>query len=160
MQEFKMRQSIVDDEFWTPIELYDKLCKLYKITPELDAAANNENSKCEGNYLTNALFEEWILNTTQNIQPVDVWCNPPHSLTEEFIRRADSQHKKYNINIMMIVPTNVESSQVWTDIIEDDYNDKVENHRVYKRPRFLKHGFKKTKFSSRNAYRVIIWRKK
>lgn len=150
-----MRQSIVDDEFWTPIELYERLCKLYQINPELDAAANEQNKKCK-EFLTNALYEEWTL---KDGMIVDVWQNPPHSLTEEMIRRADIQHKKWNMNIMMIVPTNVESSQVWTDIIEDDYLDKVENHRVHKRPRFLKHGFKKTKFASRNAYRVIIWRK-
>lgn len=155
----KMQQSIVDDEFWTPIELYERLCKLYKIEPELDAAANEQNKKCD-RFLDNAMFQEWVIDNNGYFKRVDVWCNPPHSKTEEFIRRANTQHEKYNINIMMIVPTNVESSQVWTDIVEDDYVDKVENHRVFKRPKFLKHGFKKTKFSSRNAYRVIIWRKK
>jgi phage N-6-adenine-methyltransferase len=159
IKQMKMQQSTVDDDFWTPIELYERLCKLYDINPELDVAANSMNTKCD-QYLTNALFEEWITNTTRNIIIVDVWCNPPHSLTEEFIRRADSQHKKYNMNIMMIVPSNTESTKVWSEIIEDDYKDLVENHRVESRLRFLQHGNTKTKFSSRNAYRVLIWRKK
>jgi len=158
IQQMKMRQSIVDDEFWTKIEDYERLCKIYCLNPELDVAANKENTKCK-NWIdkeSNALFTEW----TSFGCVVDVWCNPPHSMTEEFIRRADSQHKKYNMNIMMIVPSNTESTKVWSELIEDDYADLVENHRIEGRPRFLKHGFKKTKFSSRNAYRVIIWRKK
>ena len=159
MKQMKMQQSIVDDDFWTPLDLYERLCKLYNIKPELDVAASQQNTKCD-NFLTNALFEEWytLVGGGHNIRLVDVWCNPPHSLTEEFIRRADSQHKKYNINIMMIVPSNTESTKVWSELIENDHYDLVENHRVEGRPRFLQHGNTKTKFSSRNAYRVLIWR--
>lgn len=153
----KMQQSIVDDEFWTQIKDYERFCNNYKIKPELDAAANAQNSKCGENFLTNALFEEWTL---KDGTVVDVWCNPPHSMTPEFIRRADNQHKKYNMNILMIIPTNTESSEVFHEVIEDEFVCKVENHPIRKRLRFLKHGFKKTKFSSRNAYRAIIWRAK
>jgi phage N-6-adenine-methyltransferase len=153
----KMRQSIIDDDFWTPLELYERLCKLYDIHPKLDVAASSKNTKCEA-WLENAMFEEWIIPLPNGLFVSEVWCNPPHSMTEEFIRRADSQHKKYNINIMMIVPSNTESTKVWSELIENDYEDLVENHRVEGRPRFLQHGNTKTKFSSRNAYRVLIWR--
>lgn len=156
IQQMKMQQSIVDDEFWTQIELKERLCKNYKINPKLDAAANEQNKKCD-EFLDNALFQEWTL---KDGTVVDVWCNPPHSMTEEFIRRADAQYRKYNMNILMIFPTNVESSIAFHEIIEDELTVKVENHPIFKRPRFLKHGFKKTKFSSRNAYRAIIWRSK
>lgn len=155
-QEMKMRQSIIDDDFWTPIDLYQRLCKLYSLNPQLDVAATIINKKCSF-FLDNALFQEWIL---QDGSRVDIWCNPPHSMTEEFIRRADSQYRKYNLNIIMIVPSNTESTKVWSDLIETDYSDIVENHRVEGRPRFLQHGNTKTKFSSRNAYRVLIWRKR
>jgi len=154
MKQMKMQQSIVDDDFWTPIELYERLCKLYDIHPVLDVAASEINKKCDL-FLDNALFQEWNVPTG-----FAVWCNPPHSMTEEFIRRADSQHKKYGIIIMMIVPSNTESAKVWSELIENDYEDLVENHRVEGRPRFLQHGNTKTKFSSRNAYRVLIWGKK
>lgn len=139
-----MRQSIIDDEFWTPKDLYDKLCGLYNIQPTLDAAANSQNTKCDM-FLTNALFQEWG-------EYHQVWCNPPHSKTLEFIERAENQHKKYGIRIIMIVPANVISTKIWHRYIEN----KREYHAVEGRPKFLKHG-KPSKFPSRNSYIVILW---
>ena len=152
MSEFKLvddRQEPDEDSYETDPRLFCKLAELYNLKFQLDACAKDYNRKCLL-YLTDAMHQEWL--------PGDVWCNPPHSLNEEFIRRADAQHKKYNINICMIVPANVQSSNVWSELIEDDYHNMVENHRIKGRPNFLKLG-KKTKYPSRNAYRVIIWRK-
>lgn len=146
----KMRQSITDDEFWTPKSLYEGLCKKYEMMPMLDAAATAGNTKCEF-FLKDALHEEWLAHNCSTT----VWCNPPHSKTEKFIKRAESQHLRYNINIMMIVPANVLSTKVWHKLIEG----KREYHAIEGRPKFLKHGVP-SKFPSRNAYVVILWRKK
>lgn len=89
----------------------------------------------------------------------DVWYNPPHSLNEEFIKRDDAQHKEHNINICMIIPTNCQSMSTWHRLIENETIIITENHPILKRPKFFKLG-RKTKHPSRNAYRVIIWRKK
>jgi hypothetical protein len=124
---------------------------MYDVHPKLDAAANEDNTKCDF-FLTNALFEEWTL-PAQEI--ADVWCNPPHTKTLQFITRAHYQHKKHGMNVMMIVPANTMSTEVWHKYVEGQ----VEYHGVEGRPRFLKHGVP-SKFPSRNAYVVILWRKK
>ena len=143
-----------EDSYETPPELYVRMCMNYKINPQLDAAARSHNHLCL-DYLTDALHQEWLANGSK----VDVWCNPPHSLNEEFVRRADHQHKKHDINIIMIIPTNCQSAKFWHEIIEDEITVKVENHPILGRPKFLKN-HRPTKDSSRNAYRVIIWRKR
>lgn len=147
----KMQQSIVDDEFWTPKSLYESLCKKYTIHPYLDVAANSDNSKCLY-HLFNALHQEWTLGDRVP-EIVPVWCNPPHSKTEQFIRRAESQFTKYHMPIMMIVPANVLSTKVWHELIEE----KREYHAIEGRPKFLKHGVP-SKYTSRNAYVVILWK--
>lgn len=148
----KMRQSIVDDEFWTPKSLYEDLCKHYNFYPNLDAAANADNTKCE-HFLTNALYEEWIIHQPTQTR---VWCNPPHSQTAMFVMRAGWQYAKYeNLEIMMIVPANFMSTDVWHNYVEG----MREYHAIKGRPRFLRHGVP-SKFPSRNAYVVILWRKK
>jgi len=144
--QMKMRQSIVDDEFWTPKSLYDKLCIKYKMFPGLDVAANEQNTKCR-HFLENAFYDKWYMDGH------DVWCNPPHSMTERFMVRAENQHVRYGIRIMMIVPANVISTKVWHKYIED----KREYHGIEGRPKFLKHG-KPSQYPSRNAYVVILWK--
>jgi len=140
-----------EDSYESDPELIKRLSKQYDLSFELDVAATQYNKKCN-DYLSDALHQDWITLG-------DVWCNPPHSLNEEFIKRADSQHKKYNINICMIVPTNCQSMGTWHNLIESETKLITENHPILKRPKFFKNG-RKTKHSSRNAYRVIVWRKK
>jgi len=143
-----------EDSYETDPKLFKRLQQQYNLKFRLDAAATEKNTKCKL-YLHDALYQEWCISAYKP----DVWCNPPHSLNEEFVRRADSQHKKYNINICMIIPTNCQSTKFWHELIEDELKIKTENHPIEKRPKFFKFG-RKTKHSSRNAYRVIIWRKK
>lgn len=156
MNEFKLiddRTEPDEDSYETDPDLIARFEKQYGLNFMLDAAAIESNSKCV-DWLDDAFHEEW-----RTASPLDVWCNPPHSLNEEFIKRADSQHKKHNINICMIVPTNCQSMSVWHELIESETKLITENHPIKGRPKFFKNG-RKTKFPSRNAYRVIIWRKK
>ena len=152
MNEFKMiddREEPNEDSYETDPKLFRRLEKQYKLNFKLDAFARDYNKLCD-KFLSDALHDEWI--------PGDVWCNGPHSINEECIRRADAQHRKHNINICMIIPTNVQSSKVWHQLIENETTIFVENHPLLGRPNFRKRG-RKTLFPSRNAYRVIIWRK-
>lgn len=144
-----------EDSYETDYTLIKKLEKQYGLKFGLDAAATKHNTKCK-QFLHDALHQDWSLGI---VYSPDVWCNPPHSLNEEFIRRADAQHKKHNINICMIVPTNCQSMGVWHALIETETKLITENHPLLRRPKFFKLG-RKTKHSSRNAYRVIIWREK
>lgn len=156
MSELKLFDDVVEpdeDSYETDPKLIERLQKQYGLNFGLDAAATEENSQCK-QYLHDALHQEW---SGVAYKP-DVWCNPPHSLNEEFIKRADTQHKEHNINICMIVPTNCQSMPTWHKLIENETEVITENHPILKRPNFFKLG-RKTKHPSRNAYRVIIWRK-
>ncbi len=136
----------LSDEWETPQELYDYLCETYEIYPKEDVAATKENKKCD-NYFT----EDY--SAIDGIWYKDVWCNPPHSKNEAFVRKAYEQWKLHNINIMMILPANTVSSQYWHDCIEGI----AEYHPIKGRIRFLRDG-KPSEYPSRNAYVVVIWR--
>ena len=139
-----------EDSYETDPKLIERFQKQYGLNFQLDAAARKNNSVCNL-FLQDALHQEWGMS-------FDVWCDPPHSKNEEFIKRADAQHKKHNINICMIVPTRCQSMPTWHKLIESETQIITENHPILKRPTFFKNG-RKTKFPSKNAYRVIIWRK-
>lgn len=133
-----------EDEYETPDELYNRLCVTYEIYPQYDAAANAENTKCSM-FGTESLHYDW--------PPLDTWCNPPHSKTEEFVLMAHTQWIKHNKNIMMIVPANAICAHFFDEILDNH----AEYHRIPGRPRFLQNG-KPTKYPSRNSYFVVIWR--
>lgn len=151
LEEFDKTKEPDEDSYETNPKLIEFFEAVYDLDFWLDAAATAENTICP-NWLNDALHQEW------DCEGHDVWCNPPHSLNEEFVRRADLQHKKYNINICMLIPANTISTDYYKELIEDYQQVFVENHPVQPRPAFLKDG-KKTKFGSRNAYQVIIWRR-
>ena len=140
-----------DDEWQTPQALYDKLCDRYEFNPKLDVAATLENTKCSA-YLDDAFVQEWTLPFVEHL---DVWCNPPHSKPNlsKYVERAEEQHKKNGIRIMMIVPANFGST--------------VTFHKYIQRKRFYEFIEGRIKFekknenygNTRNAYIVILWGK-
>ena len=137
-----------EDEYETPLNLFETLCFVYEIAPKLDVCATSQNKKCNIFFHKHydALRYSWIYDT---------WCNPPHSRTEDFVRNAYQQWLNHNINIIMIIPTNTMSSLFWHDCIEGI----AEFHAIKGRIRFLQNG-KPAKYSSRNAYVCVIWRKR
>jgi len=152
----------LSDEWETPREMYNELCRWSGIYPELDVCANYTNSKCE-RWLEDALIEPWMIwSHTEDSgfmyeRSVDIWCNPPHSKTEEFVKRAYDQHRKYNMNIIMIIPANSLCTFYAQCYIVSPKD--VDYYPLSKRPRFLRDG-KPSKYPSRNGYFVVIWRKK
>lgn len=137
-----------DDEYETPNVLFHWLCMKFKVRPILDVCATKENTKCD-TYLSkreNALMRNWLM---------DSWCNPPHSLTEQFVLRANQQWMKYDIDILMIVPANAIGAHFFDDIFEKGY---AKYYRISGRPRFLQHG-KPAPNSSRNGYFVVVWKR-
>ena len=135
------------DEWGTPTGLLAKLCVKYKIYPTLDVCASDQNHKLDKYYTKeyNALLQTW---------PVDVWCNPPHSKTEAFVRKAYQEWQKNNINILMIIPTRCMSAGFWFECIED----KAEYHPIQNRIHFKKNG--KDIGPAMQAYVCVIWRAK
>jgi len=138
---------VTDDEWETPKELYDELCEKYGIHPTLDACATTDNRKC-ATYFTeedDGLRQHWEFDT---------WCNPPHTMTGDFVRKAHNEWLINNINIMILVPANTVSTIWWHECVEG----MTEYHAIKGRIRFIKDG-KPSKFVSRNSYILIIYRK-
>jgi len=161
-QRRRSKASLTDD-YETPNELYDQLCNKYKVYPTIDVCANAQNTKCIY-YIDeemNALETEWNIGKVRDgvtltlLDTEAVWCNPPYSLTGDFVKCAYEQHLKHNLTIMMLIPTNTMSSAYWHEYIEG----KAEYHPIKGRIRFLLNG-KPTPFASRNANVLVIWRKK
>jgi phage N-6-adenine-methyltransferase len=150
MSELKQYDDTVydEDEYETPSELYNKLCFLYGVKPALDVAADSINRKCLDYYdrQKDGLSFRWTS---------DVWCNPPHTKTGAFVRKAYNEWSANNINIMMIIPTNTMSSKFWHHCIENI----AETHAILGRIRFRQFG-RLAPSSARNAYVCVIWRKR
>ena len=139
----KRSDASLSDEYETPDYLIAELAQQYGIFPKLDVACIPSNQKCKYS-LTDGLNEEWDHG--------DVWCNPPHSLTKEFVLKADEQWEKHGINIMMIIPANSVTTNYFADVI-----DHVEYYPIKGRITFLVNG-EITPHPARNGYFVIIWR--
>jgi phage N-6-adenine-methyltransferase len=138
----------LSDEYETPHDVFNSLCAKYEITPMIDVCANVDNKKCSDFFgvVVDGLLCSWT---------VDVWCNPPHSMTGKFVEKAFDEWNENNINIMMIIPANTCSSIYWHDFIEGS----AEYHAIKGRIRFLRGG-EPSKFMSRNAYMCVIFRKR
>lgn len=82
------------DCYETPEWLFDYYNKQYKF--QLDAAANESNSKCLF-YFKDALTVEWGLYASS------IWCNPPYSDQKTWIKKAYKEAKKHNITVVLLV---------------------------------------------------------
>jgi len=149
--------TVIDDEFETPDDLYTELCTVYELNPRLDVACKydielgKDNSKCYES-IYDSLNQEWVGAKGNKL---DVWCNPPHTKTKQFVKKAYEQWKKHNINIMMIIPAN----SVCTEYAKKYIYKNAKCYPIFGRIRFWKDGYP-SKFPSRNSYFVVIWRKK
>lgn len=155
----KRSESSISDEWETPQDLFESLCRKHKIIPQLDAAATYKNKLCQFYFDKNhdALEGNWcVLNNWEwNKMWADVWCNPPNSLTQKFIEKAWQQWKNHNINIIMLIPINATVTKNGEKYIWNE--ESVEIHPVLPTPRFIYKGEQMD--SSRNRYCVVIFRK-
>jgi site-specific DNA-methyltransferase (adenine-specific) len=143
----KRSEASLSDEWETPNDLFVGLSTLYKVDVLLDVCATEDNTKCVNFFSKkdDALKKPWLY---------DAWCNPPHSQTSDFVRKAYVEWKEHNINIMLIIPTNTMSSNYWHQYIESN----AEYHPIKGRIHFLQNG-ERSPFPSRNAYVCVIFRK-
>jgi len=133
-----------NDDWETPNSLFSFLCKKYNIEPKLDVCASDLNHKVDKYFTkeTDALKQEW---------PFHSWCNPPHSKTEAFVRKAYREHLLNHIDIIMIIPTRCMSARFWFDCIEG----KAEYHPIQNRIHFKRNG--RDIGPAMQAYVCVIW---
>lgn len=136
-----------DDEYQTPNDLYYEALLQYQISPKLDVAATDRNTKCDY-YFTkeiNALDQEW---------DQDFFMNPPYSHVEKFMKKAYLSYLKYNVNALILIYAKTDT-KFWHSYIEE----KAEVHFIKGRIRFIKNGIK-TKNSAPYGSCWVIYRKK
>ena len=146
------------DEWWLPQHEAYKLQDQFHLDIGLDVACKLKNCLFRrGLYHDkgyDALTDDWIFD-----KPTDVWCNPPLSQTKAFVNRAFEQWLKLNINILMLIPTGVISRKyfrnIWYDYVVP--HNGIEVHPI-DRPKFYENG-KKSKWSARNDYMVLLFKK-
>lgn len=158
--------------WWTPDHLYESICRMTGIFPELDVAADKRSRKCK-NYFSkkqDALKTSWMLcdistDTTKkykHFRRVDIWCNPPGDKVQKFVDRALDQWAKYDLNIVMLIPVNTITNKGFEDIwkLAMSENNIGIQPLFGQRPNFLLNGKLDTKYGSRNGYIVLVFRKR
>lgn len=86
----------INDEWGTESEIYFYGLNISKITPKLDVCATDDNAVLD-NYFTkkqNGLLQEWNQ---------DFFMNPPYSEITLWMEKAYNEHKKHNVNGLILV---------------------------------------------------------
>ena len=130
MTKAQHHQTIVNenDSWETPPLILAEVMKKYDITPVLDVCATIQNTKFP-KYFTlqdDGLEQEW---------DEDFFCNPPYSQITAWISKVYEQHKKHNVNALVLVFAKT-GVNWWHNFVED----KAEIHFQRGRIRFLLNG--------------------
>lgn len=99
----------VDDRA-TPVTLFQELDARFDFT--VDVAASAENTKC-ARYFTrkdDGLTESWVGER--------VWCNPPYSSIEPWVRKAWQEWNRGADLIVMLLPANRTEQGWWQRWVE------------------------------------------
>lgn len=100
----------IADKYGTPLTLYYEATTRYGIRPILDVCADRINHVTDS-YFTehdNALTKQWN---------VDFYMNPPYSKIRDFIKYAYEQHKKHNVNGLLLTYAKTDTKW-WHDYVE------------------------------------------
>lgn len=141
------------DEWETPPWLFRKLNEEFHF--DLDAAASESNRKCE-KFLSidrDGLIRTWTVGGT--IGHTHVFLNPPHSLLDEFMRKAFHESKVTMSHprslVVCLIPVKADT-RWWHEVVQ--FADEVRFIRG--RIKFLKEG--KPVQSSTFASCIVIFR--
>jgi len=113
------------DEYGTSLIVYYDGCRKYDIHPILDVAASKINHVCSSYYTKadDALTMNW---------DVDFYMNPPYSKVAKFMKYAYEQHKKFNVNGLILTYSKTDT-RWWHEYIEG----KAEVHNIKGRLKFF-----------------------
>jgi len=85
----------VQDEYGTPKQLFQNICKKYNIYPQIDVCASHTNHVVP-NYITKEQ------NCFGHSIKHDFFMNPPYSKVSEFMEFAYEQHNKNNVSCILL----------------------------------------------------------
>ena len=112
------------DDWATPQYLFNQLNDIFNFN--LDVACNDSNAKCTRAFRHDSgydgLKEKWSGR---------VWCNPPFSKKNEWIKKAHDEIESENCSVcVMILPLNSISAAFFHDYIEGKHYYQVLRNRV------------------------------
>jgi len=130
MTKAQTHQVIVNenDSWETPPDKLEEAMIKYDVNPVIDVCASFENKKFKRYFSphVNALNQEWT---------EDFFMNPPYSEITLWMKKAWEEHKKYNVNALILVFAKT-SVKWWHEYVEG----KGEVHFQKGRIRFLLNG--------------------
>lgn len=85
----------IQDEYGTPKELFQNICKKYDVYPQIDICASHVNHVVD-NYITK---EQNCFNYTIT---KNFFMNPPYSKVSDFMEFAYDQHLKNNVSCVIL----------------------------------------------------------
>lgn len=91
------------DDYCTPFALYQQLDSVFKFSHDMAATRDNR--------LTIRYFSDSLIISDWN-RIGSLWCNPPFSNKEEFLKRG-VEARDTNIVTVFIVPNNARSTEWW-----------------------------------------------
>jgi phage N-6-adenine-methyltransferase len=108
------------DERGTSPELFDVLDARFNFT--LDVAASATNAKCKRHFSidNDGLAQSWANER--------VWCNPPYSAIEPWLRKAWAEYGRAELIVMLLPATRTE--QPWWQELVEPYRDCGKGLRV------------------------------
>lgn len=143
----------IEDEYETPTDIFKNGCKKYRIKPRLDVCGSKKHHKLPRYFKKNenALTKDW---------KVPFWMNPPYSKVGAFMQKAYEEHKKWNVDGLILVYSKTDTR--WFNRYV--YNQKTgrwlgEFYPIEGRINFWKNG-KKTPFPAPYPSCFIVYRKR
>lgn len=114
----------INDEYGTPHRIFERACSDYHVRPLIDICASEHNHVLPLYYTKkeNCLYH--------NID-MDFFMNPPYSEIEKFMRFAFMQHKKNNVDALILTFAKTDTN-FWHKYVED----KAEVHFIKGRLQF------------------------
>ncbi len=118
----------INDEYETPVGLYDEFCSKVDIYPKLDVCTTPAMAKCPLFFTKedDALKHPWNM---------DFFCNPPYSKVAKFVEYAYKQHKAHNVSAILLTYAKTDT-RWWHEYVEGS----AEPHFVRGRIPFLREG--------------------
>jgi len=142
----------IEDEYETPTPIFKNACITYQIKPKLDVCGSKHHHKLKKYFKKseNALAKDW---------KVDFWMNPPYSKVGPFMKKAYEEHKKWNVDGLILVYSKTDTK--WFNKYVYNQSKKkwiAEFYPIEGRIKFWKNG-KKTPFPAPYPSCFIIYRK-
>lgn len=133
----------INDEYGTPKRIFEQACIDYDILPTVDLCASDENHVLP--YYFTKKENCFYHNITQ-----DFFMNPPYSEIDKFMRFAFMQHRKNNVNALILAFAKTDTKW-WHRYVED----KAEVHFIQGRLHFNDEKGHIKKFYNKKLNRLV-----